>query len=52
MLMLGYLPILGNDQILRHLDEDEASIFRWLNFAAYIAILISQIFVDLFIDIK
>ncbi|KAL4505489.1 hypothetical protein ABPG72_002551 [Tetrahymena utriculariae] len=50
--MLGFLPILGEDSIDKHLSEGKLSVYRWLNFASYVLILVSQILVDLFCDIR
>ncbi|KAL4456630.1 hypothetical protein ABPG74_000737 [Tetrahymena malaccensis] len=50
--MLGFLPILGEDTINKHLSEDRLLVYKWLNFASYIMILVSQILVDLFCDVR
>ncbi|EAR88888.1 transmembrane protein, putative (macronuclear) [Tetrahymena thermophila SB210] len=50
--MLGFLPILGDDTINKYLSEGQLMVYRWLNFASYVMILVSQILVDLFCDVR
>lgn len=49
--LLGFLPLMSDYSLIEHqLTDSEISTWEWLNFIAYLLIMICQIFVDYFID--